>query len=355
MSYANHTTLIPRPTAWALSSIALGLSSVTVVSVGLAMFALIDDARLAALFAAAAILLDVFKYLAWPFAARMLAARRGLCATLLVACALVLAGVSCWATYDRLMASIVGSRAQQEAIQSQRIVDLEASRAGDARLVAALDAEAASARAQAQAMRARGMVSKAAELEASALPRIAAQREQARARLDLQSQELTALRGTPAKGAGLPVELATLLCLGFALALEVVPALILTALRAAPSAAAARVAAPAPVETVGAAPEAVEQAPETLAETLETLAVESAAGPVERGDNAELLQKLLEQTAETVAGETVTLREFAKTHKVGPLRAGIVFRMAVEAGRLAKTSGGRYVVCGNLPFSDCAN
>src|SRR5690606_38455237 len=48
-----------------LTAIALGLSSVTVVSVGLAMFALIEDRQLAALFAIAAVLLDVFKYLAW--------------------------------------------------------------------------------------------------------------------------------------------------------------------------------------------------------------------------------------------------------------------------------------------------
>lgn len=346
---------IPRLTAWALSTIALVLSSVTCVSVGLAMFALIDDARLAALFAAAAVLLDVFKYLAWPFAAQMLAARRQLCALLLVACALVLAGVSCWATYDRLMASIVGSRAEQQAVQVQRITDLDAARAADVRLMAELDAEADSVRAQAVAMRARGMVSKAAELEGAALPRIGGEREAARVRLDQSSIELTALRAMPAKGAGLPLELATLLCLGFALALEVVPALILSALRPAPSVARVATSAPVALDAAEAAPETVEPAPETLAASPETLAADVAVSPAERGDNAELLQKLLEQTAETQAGESVTLREFAKAHRVGPLRAGIVFRMAVEAGRLVKTTGGRYVVCGNSPISDCAN
>lgn len=353
MSYAQHTTL-PRLTRWSAYSISLGLSSVTVVSVGLAMFALIEDRRLAALFAAAAILLDIFKYLAWPMAARLLLARRGICAALMVGCALLLAGVSGWATYDRMMASLVGSRAQQAAIQQQRIVDLQQSRAADAGLIEQLRAEGASVRAQAIALRERGMVSKAAELEASALPRLAAQRDQARERMDRQSQELTALRGSTGKGVGLPLALATLLCLGFAIALEVVPALILTALR--PALPGSRVtAAPSALEATEKAAETVSRRRETLVETAETLPADVAAGPAERGDNAELLQKLLEQTTKTPAGEAVTLREFAKAHKVGPLRAGIVFRMAVEAGRLVKTSGGRYVVCGNSSISDCAN
>lgn len=221
----------------ALTAIALGLSSVTVVSVGLAMFALIDDRQLAALFAVAAVLLDVFKYLAWPTALQLAGSGRRAAAALMIACALVLAGVSGWATFDRMMSSIVGSRAQQQAVQQQRIADLEQARAADRQLTDQLATEAASIRAQAEAMRTRGMVTRALELEASALPRIAEQRDQARQRLDTGSIELTALRGSAPKAAGLPLELATLLCIGFALALEVVPALILSAVRSQPQAA----------------------------------------------------------------------------------------------------------------------
>ncbi|SEJ56929.1 hypothetical protein SAMN05216201_11124 [Pseudomonas linyingensis] len=218
----------------ALTAIALGLSSVTVVSVGLAMFALIEDRQLAALFALAAVLLDVFKYLAWPTALQLAGDGRRACAAMMIACALVLAGVSGWATFDRMMSSIIGSRAQQQAVQQQRIADLEQARAADLQLTAQLAAEVASIRAQAEAMRNRGMVTRALELEDAALPRIADQREQARQRLDTASIELTALRAAAPKAAGLPLELATLLCIGFALALEVVPALILSAVRRKP-------------------------------------------------------------------------------------------------------------------------
>lgn len=52
-----------------------------------------------------------------------------------------------------------------------------------------------------------------------------------RERLDASSSELTELRSRPAKAASLPRQLAILLCLGFAAALEIVPALILSAVR----------------------------------------------------------------------------------------------------------------------------
>src|SRR5690606_3076243 len=97
-----------------------------------------------------------------------------------------------------------------------------------------LDAEAVAIHHQAAALRERGMVTRALELEAAALARIDTLRAAAQQRRDTVSQELTALRSKPAKAAGLPQALATLLCLGFALALEVVPALILSALRPVP-------------------------------------------------------------------------------------------------------------------------
>lgn len=231
-----------------LSAIALGLSSVTVISVGLAMFALIEDPKLATLFAVAAVLLDVFKYLAWPTALQLAGSGRRASAGLMITCALVLAGVSAWATYDRMMGSIIGSRTQQQAVQQQRIADLEQARSADLQLTAQLSAEAASIRAQAEAMRARGMVTRALELDSSALPRIAEQRDQIRQRLDASSIELTQLRAAAPKAAGLPLELATLLCIGFALALEVVPALILSAARRQPESQAAGLGKSAPAQ-----------------------------------------------------------------------------------------------------------
>lgn len=355
---------LPRATVWSLSAIALVLSSVTAVSVGLALFALIEDRLLAVLFAAAAVLLDLFKYLAWPVAGALWDARRRIGAAQLVACALLLAAVSGWATYDRLLSSIVGSRAEQLATQQQRIVDLEAARADDARLLEALDGQADSVRAHAAAMRARGMVSKAADLEAAALPRLAEQREQARARRDHQSLELTALRATPAKAAGLPAWLATLLCLGFALALELVPARILATLRTTqarapslkprPPREALEDSAPLAAETADPAPKTTAPAPETVAaalETAETAETVQAARPAVYGDNAELLQQLLQLTAETEPGAPVNLSEFARTAGIGKLRAGQVFRMAVEAGALCKTAGNRYVANRPAPLA----
>src|SRR5690606_9307522 len=102
-----------------------------------------------------------------------------------------------------------------------RITDLEAARRLDIERLSSLDAEARSSLEQAADMRGRGMVSKALLLETSALRRLDAQREQVRERLDGSSRELTALRAQPAKAASLPEQLATLLCLGFAAALEV--------------------------------------------------------------------------------------------------------------------------------------
>ena len=326
---------------WTFTAIACALSSVTAVSVALAMFALIDDPVLALLFAGAAVLLDIYKYLAWPLVLSSLSGRRFGAALLLAATALALAGVSGWATYDRLMHSIVGSRAEHQAIQEQRIADLEQARSADLQLIADLAAEAGSARTQAEAMRARGMVSRALELEASALPRIADQRDQARKRLDAASLELTQLRASTPKGAGLPLEMATLLCLGFALALEIVPALLLSVVRGSFSAPTAPAVAETDIaEVFDNAQGAQETAVETEAGTAETPEPAAAESPAVQAENAELLQKLLTLASETPAGARVKLKEFAKTHRIGNLRAASIFSVAAEIGALQKTATG---------------
>ncbi|AAO57472.1 hypothetical protein [Pseudomonas syringae group genomosp. 3] len=66
--------LICQRIRWLLLAIAIALSSVTALSVGIAMSTLIADPLLAAVFATAAVLLDLYKYLAWPIALGMLAA-----------------------------------------------------------------------------------------------------------------------------------------------------------------------------------------------------------------------------------------------------------------------------------------
>lgn len=325
---------------WAFTAIACALSSVTAVSVALAMFALIDDPVLALLFAGAAVLLDIYKYLAWPLALSSLSGRRFGAALLLAATALALAGVSGWATYDRLMHSIVGSRAEHQAIQVQRVTDLETARAADEKLISEMAAEADSIRAQAEVMRARGMVTRALELEVSALPRIADQRDQARQRLDAASLELTRLRASTPKSAGLPLELATLLCLGFALALEIVPALLLSVVRGS-------LVTPATETAMKSVTDNAQEAPETPKTDLETEngAPETAESgelesPAIQAENAELLQKLLVLAAETPAGNRVKLKEFAKTHRIGNLRAARVFSVAADIGALRKTATG---------------
>lgn len=122
----NH--LICQRVRWLLLTIAVALSSVTALSVGMAMSTLIADPLLAAVFATAAVLLDFYKYLAWPIALGMLAAGKRAYAVLMIISALMLAAVSAWATYDRLLTSIVSGQTRYAAVTEQRMVDLQAVR-----------------------------------------------------------------------------------------------------------------------------------------------------------------------------------------------------------------------------------
>lgn len=323
---------------WPLMAIVALLAGVTAVSVAMAIQALIDDALLAGLFAAAAVVLDLFKYLAWPLALGLLAMRRTLCALLMMGCALALGGVSGWATYDRLMTAIVSSRAEYQAHQVQRIADLEEQRRADAVRIGQLDAEAITVRQQAGALRDRGMVSRALELEAAALVRIDAERERAIARRDAASRELTALRSQPAKAAGLPMQVATLLCLGFAAALEIVPALILSALRPAPSAAAERVSEGEP-ETVTAQQERTEEQAETIAQEQPETAQDKACGE-ECGVDSALPASLLELIASTESGAKLAVRRVAKELRIGSDKATKLMQKAAGMGVLNKTDAG---------------
>lgn len=307
---------------WPLLAMVAGLAGVTATSVALAIAALIDNTLLAVLFASAAVVLDLFKYVAWPLALGLLVVRRTLCALLMMVCALALGVVSGWATYDRLMSSIITSRAEHQARQEQRQLDLVEQRDADAARIEQLDSNAAAVHQQANTLRERGMVSRALELETASMARNDAERERAQVRRDQASQELTALLALPAKAAGLPLELATLLCLGFAAALEIVPALILSALR------------PTPVQERAPVPVAAEQeqAEEQQQERQKT-EQEPAVG---EGLPADLLQLI----ASTERGTKVAVRQVAKVLRIGSDRATRLMQKAAEAGLLSKTAAG---------------
>lgn len=298
------------------------LAAVTAISVALAIAALIENTLLAVLFASAAVVLDLFKYVAWPLSIGMLEMRRTVCALLMMACALTLGGVSAWASYDRLMTSIVTSRAEYQARQEQRRADLVEQRDADAARIQQLDGEATATRQQADALRERGMATRALELETAAMARIDSERERAQVRRDSASQELTALLAQPAKASGLTLQLATLLCLGFAAALEVVPALILSALRPAPTAERAPVAV---TEKQKQPEERGEEHAESVAET----ATGEGLPP--------LLQQLI---ARTESGAKVAVRQVAKELRIGSSKATKLLQQAAEIGVLHKTPGG---------------
>ena len=137
-------------------------------------------------------------------------------------------------------------------------------------------------------------------------------------RRNIASQELTALLAQPAKAAGLPLQLATLLCLGFAIALEVVPALILTALR--------------PTQAQERAPVAVTTKQERQQEQAETKP-ETAGGD-------DIPAELMQLIANTERGTKVAVRQVAKVLRIGSDKATKLMQKAAEAGLLSKTAAG---------------
>jgi len=323
--------LICQRVRWLLLAIAVALSSVTALSVGMAMSTLIADPLLAAVFATAAVLLDLYKYLAWPIALGMLAAGKRAYAVLMIISALLLAAVSAWATYDRLLTSIVSGQARYAAVTEQRMVDLQAVRSDGLRQLETLDKDARSIGDQARQLRERGIVSKAQELESSALSRIDGQREHLLQRLDRASVELTELRARPSTSVGLPEVLAILLCAGFAIALEAVPALIGSALRVGslsePSL---------PLATAS-------TTPATATATVTTAPEQPATGEQQDlfgSPDGALMKTLLDITRTTAPGTPISLRDFTTVARVGNRRAMKLFRAALDLGELRKTTAG---------------
>lgn len=219
----------------ALQGAAWALSSVTVVTVCLAVYALVDDKRLALLYAGAFAVLDLVKYLLWPTAREAVTSGRRWSAAALLGAASVLAIGSGLATAERFTSALQARTAQQQA-HDQRHADLLATRAATERELTQLVAEAEAVRSEANALRARDIATPALALENAGMARIDAQRSAARERLDSTNRELAELQAQ-ALPVALPAELAPLLGIGLALALEIIPALLLTIARPAPAAA----------------------------------------------------------------------------------------------------------------------
>lgn len=218
----------------ALQGAAWALSSVTVVTVCLAVYALVDDKRLALLYAGAFAVLDLVKYLLWPTAREAVTSGRRWSAAALLGAASVLAIGSGLATAERFTSALQARTAQQQA-HDQRHADLLATRAAAERELTQLDSEAEAVRSEANALRARDIATPALALENAGMARIDAQRSAARERLDSTNRELAELQAQ-ALPVALPAELAPLLGIGLALALEIIPALLLTIARPAPAA-----------------------------------------------------------------------------------------------------------------------
>jgi hypothetical protein len=293
-----------------LITIAFLLSSVTAISVALAIYDLIGDKQLALLFASAAVLLDIFKYLAWPVAVRVLSGPRSL---LMMFCAVMLSVVSAWATYDRMISSISHSQVTNEVLKTDRAETLKHLALRNSSLLESLDNQIEVATTQANLLRARGMVSKALELEESVSARTTQQRTEALQAINDSSLELTHIKSSQAKAAGMPPVLIQLLCLGFAICLEIVPALILSSVRCSKQLS--------PQET-----QEPTETPKALQQPLDS--------------NSEILETLIKTAKTAEPGTPIKLKEFAKISRIGNLRAGEIFRKAEELGHVRKTTAG---------------
>jgi len=170
------------------------------------------------------------------------------------------------------------------------------------------------------------------ELEESVGGRAASQRAQALARINAGSLEIAHIKSGVAKASSLPPLLAQLLCLGFAMSLEIVPALILTGVRGSRRSITHVVASEGSEKLVLGAttlPAEVSETPET-SKTTETLS----------DSNAEILKTLVVHAKTLEPGTPVRLKEFAKNARIGNLRAGEIFRNAERLGVIRKTTIG---------------
>ena len=304
-----------------LICLAFALSSVTAVSVAMTIFSLIDDPILAIIFAGAAVLLDIFKYLGWPLAVRLLDQQRFFFTSAICSCVITLGAVSGWSTYDRLMGSITASQSKQAALAGGRIDHLTALIKKDSDFIETLGKTEKKSRSESSDLRIKGMVTKAQELESALLERVDTQRQAAMERINSSSLEIAQIQSSNVKVASIPTILAILLCAGFALSLELVPALLLSVLHS-------------PKPEIDQFEEIVD--PSTLADH------QSHSTSVSTGlvPNNSLLDALLLQASSLPSQSNIKVKDFASANRIGNLKACLVFKEAEALGAIRKTRRG---------------
>jgi len=295
-----------------LACLAFTLSSVTAISVAMTVFSLIDDPFLRFVFAGAAVLLDVFKYLAWPVAMRLISQRLCLAAAGLLFCSITLGAVSGWSTYDRLVGSINASHSKHEALSGDRAAQLTTLIKKDSDFLETLTDAEKKTSLESSALRDKGMVTKAQELESSAYSRTDTQRQAAIERIKVNSGEIAEIRATVAKASSIPALLAVILCAGFALSLELVPALILAIL-------------PSRKPEVSQGKDVQEPQPSAPV-------TPAPAQNIELVSNNTLLDTLLQQATALPLHSQIKVKDFATQNRVGNLRACDTFKKAEALG-----------------------
>ncbi|WP_243055345.1 hypothetical protein [Pseudomonas sp. BP01] len=314
----------------ALGCLAFALSSVTAISVAMTVYSLIDDPFLKIIFAGAAVLLDVFKYLAWPVAMRLIIERSWVAATGLLFCSLTLGAVSGWATYDRLVGSINASKALHDALSGARAEQLTALIKKDSDFLAALGNAENKANVESAALRERGMITKAQELESAVFNRTDTQRQAAMDRIKANSYEISGIQASVVKASSVPALLAAILCAGFALSLELVPALILAILpRQKPE---------------------VAQIEEASIPSSVVIAVSENEQNTELVSNNSLLDVLMKQAAELPMHSKIKVKDFATKNRIGNVKACQAFKIAEELGAIQKTKTGWITAQPHLPL-----
>jgi hypothetical protein len=286
------------------------------MSVALTVFTLIDEPVLAVIFSGAAVLLDIFKYLAWPVAMCLIKDRLLLAACGLLFCSITLGAVSGWSTYDRLVGSINSSHSRQEALSGARAEQLNALIKMDSDFLKTLGEAEKKTNSESATLRNKGMVTKAQELESAAYSRTDTQRQAAMERIKTNSREIAEIQATTTKASSIPVFLAALLCAGFALSLELVPALILAIL---------------PSQTEVAQDKDVPELPTTTPVTLATPQNQ------EWMSNNSLLHTLLQEASALPGQSKIKVKDFAVKNRVGNVKACEVFKQAEELGAIQKT------------------
>jgi hypothetical protein len=347
-------------------SLAILLCSITAISISLTVFKLISDPFLAIVFAGAAIGLDIFKYVSWPLIIRLLRARKRVLAASLAVCALTLAGISGWASYDRMSASIAGDNAQIRALKGERLDLLRSQIDADMLVLAAtggvvpVDTSEQQRKTlvnlhkQAAELRARGMPTKAVEFEASTIAnaekrlaeivasdnqrfeaassRLQAEKSEARARVDKNSAEALEIEALVEKGASISPFLILLVCAGFAIGLEVFPSLILASIAALETE---------PDTTVEARHDEVPQnALEAPQEPVEPITQPTPLVVTKGVEDELLMNQLLASIEPLKSGDPVKIKDFAVAAKIGTMRACELFKLVAKAGIIEKTGNG---------------